>query len=64
MVDSAYHGAVRVRPDLVPVGGDGRTGRGSRGELQSTRSAVIVASQGRVRRVRDGVAAKWEEHGA
>ena len=52
-----YHGANGMRPDLVPVGGDGGAGLDGSGELEGTRGTVIIARDGRVRRVLDRVAA-------
>ena len=52
----AYHGAVRVGPDLVPVGRDGRASRDGSGQLKSTRGTVVVASNLGVSGIGDGVA--------
>ena len=51
-----YHGADGMRPDLVPVSGDGRASSDGGGQLESTRRAVIIASNLRVRRISDWVA--------
>jgi len=52
------HGTVRVRPDLIPVCNNGCTSfHGARGELESTGSPVIVASERWVGCVEDWVVA-------
>lgn len=48
-------------PDLIPVRGDGRASLDGRGQLERTRAAVVVAVDGRVRRVSDGVAVEREK---
>lgn len=45
-----------MRPNLVPVGCDLVAGCSAGGELERTRRAVVVARDGRVRGVGDGVA--------
>ncbi len=53
-------------PDLIPVRGDGRASLDGRGQLERTGAAVVVAVDGRVRRVSDGVAVereKWVQTG-
>ena len=52
----AHHGAVGVRPDLVPVRGDRVARLSVRSELECARSAVVVAGDGGVSRVSDRVA--------
>ena len=51
-----YHGTDGMRPDLVPVSSDGRASSDGGGQLESTRRAVIIASNLRVRRISDWVA--------
>ena len=55
-VRGTYHRAGVVRPDLVPVRSDLRASRNRCGELQCAAGAVIVASNLRVRCIRDRVA--------
>lgn len=45
-----------MRPRAVPVGGDGRTSRDSRSELEGTRSAIVVAGKLGISGVRNRVA--------
>ena len=52
------HRAVRVRPDLVPVRGDGLACDGGRAELERAGRAVVVAGERRVRGVLDRVAGR------
>ena len=54
------HRPVRVRPDLVPVGGDGLASDGGRTELESAGRAIVVARKGWVSRVLDRVAREYE----
>lgn len=54
---AVYHGADGVRPRVVPVSGDGRTGLDVRGKLESTRGSIIVAGELSISGIGDGVAA-------
>lgn len=53
---TTYHRADVVGPGVVPVCCDSRTGLHVSGELESTGSAVIVASKLRIGRIGDWVA--------
>ena len=53
-----HHRAVRVRPDLVPVGSDWLASADGSGQLESARASVVVAGERGVGRVLDGVAAE------
>ena len=59
----AYHRTNVVGPGVVPVRGDSGASLDCSGELKSTRSAVIVAGELRVRRIGDRVAVKFENIG-
>jgi hypothetical protein len=50
-----------MRPNNVPVSGDGRTGGYSSRELATRRGAIIVACKCRIRRVLDRVTRKQSE---
>ena len=53
---AAYHRAVGVGPDLVPVGGDGRASLDGSSKLKSTGGTIIIAGKGCGCRILDGVA--------
>ena len=57
----SYHRTDVVGPWIVPVRGDSGASFDCSGELKSTRSAVVVAGELRVCRIRDRVAVQFKE---